>query len=325
LLLMPNSLFRDKYEKSKLYRELVIEMKDIDPDTNQPAKVIIKLAMLQPSVTEIKKSDKEVKIGMSNQGFYLMRHDRQIGRALTLSIYTRNAHMNFLRAEISFPACLDQYFGIQTNKSRFSLKEGLKDLILENMKGIISQMQSEFDAERTKYKNMLEKHKVKESERIAAQASKVMKKPEFDLPEEEITKNKQKRKKEKDEDIKRVELDMSLKEEEKVIIKKEIENEFQTRMPFKVKLKHVETGDFYIVHPIGNNEVEIFLNTAHPFFNKIYEKAQERDMAKYLDLMLFTLAKGEMDFWHVEEIKQFYNQQKSIWSTFLTTFLNYSN
>jgi len=327
LLLMPNSLYAEKYDKSKEYRMIEIEMNEVvDPDTSRPAKVRIQLAMIQPSVAKMRKqTDKEIKVGMSNQGFYLMRHDRQIGRALTLGLYTRNAHFNFLRGEISFPACLDSYFGIQTNKNRYYLKEGLKDKIREAMKGIIGQMESDYQKANTRLKNLLNKHKLKESEIIAAEAIKVMKKPNLNIPKTMIAENEKRRTEEKEEAIKKIDAEDDLNKEEKEEIKKEIENQFQSRMPFKMSLEHIETGNFYLVRPLGNNQVEVVLNTAHPFYKKVYEAAQEKGMAMHLDLMIFTLAKAEMDYWDVEDVKKVYDEQKAVWSALLSTFLSYTN
>ena len=144
--------------------------------------------MLNPGIEIRSQTDKTTGVGIKNQGFYLMRSNRQIARAITLGLYTRNAHYNFLRGEISFPACLDRFFGIQTNKSRYSLKDGLKDRIKEAMKGVISQMDDEYWAENSRLKNSLNKHNIRESEEVAAEASTFMRSPKMNISEDAVNK-----------------------------------------------------------------------------------------------------------------------------------------
>jgi len=76
-------------------------------------------------------------INQENQGFYLVRHNRQIGRALTLDLFSRHPSLNYFRAEISFSPALDELFGVQTNKSRFTLKGKLKDKLELKFKGVL--------------------------------------------------------------------------------------------------------------------------------------------------------------------------------------------
>ena len=75
--------------------------------------------------------------------------------------------------------------------------------------------------------------------------------------------------------------------------KQKIENKFQFYRPFKRVLEFIESGNFYFPRPKGKN-TEVVINTAHPFYKKVYERATQNNMDVFLDLLLFTLAKADL-------------------------------
>jgi len=86
-------------------------------------------------------------------------------------------------------------------------------------------------------------------------------------------------------------------------------------------LEFVESGNFYIPRPKGKN-TEVVINTAHPFYKKIYEHATQNNLDVYLDLLLFTLVKAELEFYDSEDIRKFYQWQRAEWSAILSAFLD---
>jgi hypothetical protein len=82
-------------------------------------------------------------INQDNQGFSLLRNDREIASAKTLRLYTLHPQLNYFRGEIAFPPALDQCFGIQTDKSRYAIKERVRDKLQEAIGDTITRIRGE--------------------------------------------------------------------------------------------------------------------------------------------------------------------------------------
>jgi hypothetical protein len=69
-----------------------------------------------------------------NQGFYIMRNQREIMHAQTLNLFTRHNNFNRMRGEIFFPGTLDKYVGIEFTKRDMELEQSLADQIEQYIK-----------------------------------------------------------------------------------------------------------------------------------------------------------------------------------------------
>jgi len=72
---------------------------------------------------------KILEIGMKNQGFYIMRNNRQIARAETLGIFNKHNDYNRVRAEILFDGTVDEFMGINFAKKEIHPKQAIIDSI----------------------------------------------------------------------------------------------------------------------------------------------------------------------------------------------------
>lgn len=326
LMLMPCCKDSDVLGYGKEYAEIEpIEFENLKNEGGEPAKIRIKISMLD--VEKIRKNpkwspefNKKHGINQDNQGFYLMRHNRQICRAYTFDLFTKHPSLNYFRGEISFPPALDRYFGIQTNKSRFSLKSSIKNKIEERLKGVLRQLTKDTEEIINEIKKVQQEDEVKPSEKIAAKASKFLKgrKPS----EKEIKGYEKEKEKLKKKAIRRVVEDVGLSKEEKTEKIKKIENRFQFERPFKMVLDKIGTGEFYIVRHKAKS-TEVVLNISHPFYKKVYERAtQNPDLVAHLELLLFALAYAEHLFCDNEDVMKFYKSQRSEWSAALSAFLD---
>lgn len=328
LMLSPGCKEHDILGYGKEYAEIEpIEFDDIKDENGRTTKIRIKVSILDvkkirnnPSWT-LKFSEKHG-IKQENQGFYLMRHNRQIGRALTFDLFTRHPSLNYFRGEILFPPALDKFFGIQTNKSRFTLHVSIKNKVEERLKGVLRQLTNDVEEIIDKIKKEQQKDEVKPSEKIAAKASRFLKRKKLSRKVEE--KYKKEKEKQKAKEIKEVKEDKKLSEKEREENIKKIENKFQFERPFKLVLDTIGTGEFYTVKHKAKS-TEVVLNVTHPFYKKIYEKStQYPELQTHLDLFLFTLAHAEHLFCDNEEIMKFYKTQRMEWSATLATFLEES-
>jgi len=329
LMLIPNCKNHDILGYGKEYAEIEpISFDDIKDENGQPAKIRIKISMLdvkkfRSNPNWSQQFSEKHGIKQENQGFYLMRNNRQIGRALTLDLFTRHPSLNYFRGEISFPPVLDRFFGIQTNKSRFSLNVSIKNKIEEKIKGVIRQLANDTEEIINEIKKEQQKDEIKPSEQIAAKASKFLKTKK--LPEKLLEKYEKEKQKQKEIEIRKVKEDKKLSDKEKEKRIKQIENRFQFERPFKLVLDTIGTGEFYMVKHKAKS-TEVVLNIAHPFYKKVYERAtQYPELQTHLDLFLFTLAHAEHLFCDNEEIMKFYKTQRMEWSATLATFLEESD
>ena len=62
-------------------------------------------------------------INIPNQGFYLMRNNRQIARGESLGMFTKHNNINRFRAEIYFSGKVDKLVGVNFKKEDVSLSE----------------------------------------------------------------------------------------------------------------------------------------------------------------------------------------------------------
>lgn len=328
-MLMPDCRDIAIFGQASEFEEIVpiIIEDEIDPITNKPAEINIKIALM--NLEQIRKNKDWNKLvrqkgfNVDNQGFYLVRHNRQIGRALTLNLFQRHNYYNYFRGEISFPPELDKYFGVQTNKSRFSINPVIREKIGERVKNVLSQIL-------TTTKNFTRETQARESdegvrpsEEIAAKAETMLKRNTYEPSVKELQKEAKQIEIQKQEEINKVVADSNLTDEEKQEKIAKIEKKFQFQAPFKRVLKHIRHGPFYFPEPQGKS-TELVINTDHQFYTKIYEQAIESQLDVYLDLLLFTLAKAELLYYDREDIRKFYDRQRIEWSTILTTYLDES-
>ncbi len=64
---------------------------------------------------------------LSNQGFYILRNNREIAESQTLSLFNRHAEFNLFRAEIFVPATLDDVLGVNFTKREVKPNQAFTD------------------------------------------------------------------------------------------------------------------------------------------------------------------------------------------------------
>jgi hypothetical protein len=86
----------------------------------------IRIFML-PSMTSGEAREK--KINIPNQGFYLMRNNRQVAKGKDLNVFTKHNNSNRFRAEIYFDGSLDKMVGVNFRKQNISLFDELRSWV----------------------------------------------------------------------------------------------------------------------------------------------------------------------------------------------------
>lgn len=92
---------------------------DIDGD-GEPDDIRLRIVAL-PRLSETE--SESIKINQFNQGFYIMRNNRQIARAETLGIFTKHNYSNRFRAELFFSGSLDGALSVNFTKNGIELND----------------------------------------------------------------------------------------------------------------------------------------------------------------------------------------------------------
>ena len=123
--LMWNNQETDQYDET----DLPIKLKTDDGKEFHET-IKIKLAILPKDYS---KSDKDNSLNIRNQGFYIMRNNREILDAHTLNLFSKHNDYNRMRGEIQFSGMLDQFMGVNFTKRDISMRQSLHDQLSKHL------------------------------------------------------------------------------------------------------------------------------------------------------------------------------------------------
>ncbi|HEY3117267.1 MAG TPA: ATP-binding protein [Chloroflexota bacterium] len=78
-------------------------------------------------VPEPTASDLDIGLALKNQGFYVMRNQREVMNAMTLEFFTKHNDFNRMRGEVFFSGTLDRLVGIEFTKRQVNFDKSLYD------------------------------------------------------------------------------------------------------------------------------------------------------------------------------------------------------
>jgi hypothetical protein len=155
----PTILFEDdiKLDEGKI-RIVITSAKDYGPEIN-----------------------KEKELNIANQGFYLMRNNRQIAGGESLGLFTKHNDYNLLRIELSYPGTLDALLNTNFTKQRVRLNQSLENKIQAICQPFIRQVRN-----RAKETQALRREKTEDFsdvEKYITQKSPLLKNPKATIEE----------------------------------------------------------------------------------------------------------------------------------------------
>jgi len=296
---------------------LTIEVKD--PDTRKVDGLIkIRYSYLHPSFTKAnpgdplaQKDNARLEVMKHHNGIIILRMGRQIDVVSPpwLSIGNNDRYWN---VEVDFPASLDEEFSITTSKQTVRLSDRIWDILkdagvhktIQEFRQMYKRDTKELDAKADEVEHRASERAMQEAEKFKTT------RPSEPSPEEQARRVQR----EEEEIRKRAEKSGRPFEEEK----KQWVAETQGH-PYKVEREHLPGAPFYRVLQIGGLKV-LYLNTAHPFYSKVYWNA---DSTPYLraamEVLLFVIGDCELDA--VEDRRVFYETERGEWSTRLNAAL----
>jgi hypothetical protein len=227
-------------------------------------------------------------INSLNQGFYVMRNERELFAGETLDIFTRDQHYNRVRAEISFSGTLDEQMGVHFTKRSISISQGLQDKIKEITRSQITHLGRMADEQRPKAEKEVSHE---ETERLISKKSKLLVKPPAEQTEEKH--NKAERRQLPNEGIKGP--------------AKEVIGERLRRICRFEEAKLDRIGLLFYPYMEGS-KVVIRWNVDHPFYEKILvPKKEDKTFVTAVDFLIYSMASAELKSRSDENVSLFEN------------------
>lgn len=238
-----------------------------------------------PDFTE-EKND-ELKINPANQGFSILRNNREIDFAWLPKDVVRHASLNRLRGEISFTSELDGLMGIPVQKNKFEMEQAVYDILYTKIYPYIADIRRKSKKDKKVDKSEKINKILDELEDNINKKSKLLKTPK-------ITKEKRNPRKITDGEIGKIKID-----------KPDIVKGTRIRNPKKVQvldsivafdyIKGGTTGDIF-TYDYENNKLIIEWNVDHPFYSRFIDGKENSDELAPLFYFAYCLVSAE----HVE-------------------------
>lgn len=263
-----------------------------------------------------KKKWEKYKVGLSTQGFYIVRNNRQISAAeMFIPNQQRHPMLNYFRGEIDFDSVLDDEFGIQVNKTRFRPSKSVREKIGNAVRGVISTIRNEQYRITHELSAKLEKEN-KLAEEIAKEAPYKTTKKIKSATDDDI-------KKAIDIEVKAIEKDKDLSEEAKKEKKEDVREIFENQMPFIFDTEHSRQGPIFTWQILGKT-TKVILNREHPFYKYLWARYENDTYIRtMLKIFVFTLVRGEQI--QQEELEEgnvlTYPELHNHWNMLLRKFL----
>ena len=268
-------------DKTQVYSD---ENYPIKIDTgNGPIEDSIRIRMvLLPDFGHAGNEDR--KINLQNQGFYVLRNERELFSGQTLNVYTRDPHLNRFRAELCFSGTLDSCMGVHFTKRSISIDQGLRDKIKEITRSQISQIMKIADKQRPA-KDKEISHS--DSEKLISKKSKLLIKPTSD----DISLSKRRK-------TKQGKFDKRVKVEEQ-----ETAIERLRRICRFEEVGMDKVGPLFYPYMEGS-KVVIQWNVDHPFYERVLSiKKEDKTFITSFDFLVYSLASAELKVQNDENLQ----------------------
>ena len=296
------------HPETQIYSDEVYEL-PIFKDKKNKESIRVKIAILPDVNTEL---EKEMKMNIRTQGFYVLRNNREVANGITLDIFNKHNDFNRIRVELSFSATLDNEMGVRFTKDGISPNQVISDFLKQEIGGQMASIRNLLQKNKKASKDALIDHS--NSETVIAQRAKLLITPDAQI-EKRGPKLESPEKKEKDKD----------KSETKQ--SKERENFIQTKTSpsglgarFEAAAMGRE-GTLYETYQQGKIIV-IRWNTDHPFYDRvILANKDSKDIVSALDYLVFALASAELKNINADNVELMANV-KSVMSTNLRALLS---
>jgi len=269
--------------------------------------VRIKLALL-PESTE---GEAVIAQNWKNQGFYVLRNNREILDAVTLDLFTKHPDFNRFRAEIHFSGTLDKFMGVNFTKRNVALHQSLWDQLNQylggQLKTIRARLRKAQQAETPA--DVAGVHKSVEQE--IQRKSKLLMTPK--APKEQRESGKRKRTGEKE------------KPEDTTYTREPREKQQPGGFAANCRFETASMGEGGVIYEAEQQGRTIIVrwNSDHPFYKRfVLENVQDKRIVAASDFLIYSLACAELMWFTNEETVELIHNLKSVMSVNMRTLLS---
>jgi hypothetical protein len=259
----------------------------VNTDDGNKESIQVKIVMLPG----IKSTEAELAYNIRNQGFYVMRNNREIAGGVTLDVFTKHNRYNRFRAEIFFNGKLDNEMRIEFTKRDLRPKQS----ILQEIKGIVTHQLAYFEKEvkreQIRQKDQEEIHEL--SARGIKEKSTLLAKPEVKIEKRSPRKNHP-----------GASEPTNTGDSRHPINSQELKK-YNTEVEFQVREMGVG-GVLFEADQIGKKTL-ITYNSEHPFYYKVFIENDDDNVKKYIDFLVYSLATAKLKIFNDDEIERIEN------------------
>lgn len=302
-IIKSDPLFSENKE-TKIYSD---ELYELPPSAINGKKESIRVKIvILPLYNE--QLESEYKMNITNQGFYVMRNNREVAKSITMGLFTKHNSLNRLRMELSFNATLDNEMGVRFTKDGVSPNQAIMDFIKQEIGGQIASISISLKKEKASSPAMVVDHAG--SEQVIAQRAKLLITPEA------VVEKRGPREKHEDVDASGV----ADKPKDRVNFR-EVKTSPKGMGARFESVSHGREGVLYECYQEGKIIV-IQWNTDHPFYDQvILANKDSKAIISALDYLVFAFASAEMKTQNDDNVELMANI-KSIMSTNLRALLS---
>lgn len=225
--------------------------------------------------------NKEKGINIPNQGFYVIRNNREILAAETLGIFSKHNDYNLLRIEFSYPGTLDKILSSNFSKRRIVLNQSIGDKVAKICNPFIRQVRSRAKERQKSRKETQEDFS--EVEKFITQKSHLLKRPKAEI-EKRAPKTQQDEKQK--EPIDQHSPRLNITKRKRITL---------DRLKAKFRLKSLgDKGPLYEVDQ-ERDIVIIYWNEDHPFYSEFIEiNADSPDILNPICFLVYCFGNAEL-------------------------------
>jgi hypothetical protein len=268
------------------------EVTPIDPIADFEHDILFKTTIevedsdIELVIAELKDLGREIHgrvgINIANQGFYILRNNREIKSGETFGLFTKHNSYNRLRIEFNYPGTLDKILSSDFSKKNISLSQSLKDKLKEVCTPFIKQVRRHTLTLERSHKEVsedfseVEKHITKKSHLLTT-------------PQVEIEERSPKRKKTENirERIEKHGPRLDIRKRKRI-------DQFTRNVKFRHKRLGGEKGPLYEAEK-EKDVVVIYWNEEHPFYTEfVAENADNPNVFNPICYLVYSFATAEL-------------------------------
>jgi hypothetical protein len=236
-------------------------------------------------VTELKdygtEINKDKSINIPNQGFYVLRNNREIAAGESFGIFSKHNDLNLLRIEFSYPGNLDGILNTTFSKQRIRLDQSIEDKVSKICNPFIRQVRN-----RAKIKQSLSrenKEDFSEVEKFITHKSHLLKNPKIEV-EQRKTRNQESDQQRKEPEMEKTRLNITKRH------RLDIES-------LKVRFEQIKNGEKAPLWEADQERDKIIVrwNIDHPFYQTVVSpNADNPEVFNPMAYLIFCFANAEL-------------------------------